>query len=161
MPACASECLDPNGSGQWCCEACEGKTCLGGTATSRAGSRLEVESSTANVQKGKLGFWVLLLCSCVISLRWKIFRLNIQGQVPCHRKCNRPLSKYNFFCTTNKMWKELLCLSWGLMWINLVLFWHFWAKMKTTNFGALTWDQDLRNSRRRPHTHERKFLGYS
>jgi len=74
-PACASECLDPNGSGQWCCEACEGKTCSGGTATSRAGagSSLDSESSTANAQKGKLGFWLLFLCSCVISVALRGF----------------------------------------------------------------------------------------
>lgn len=58
-PACASECLGPNGV--WCCQACEGKPCSGGT-----GSEDAEESSAASARKGKLGFWLLLLCCSVI-----------------------------------------------------------------------------------------------
>ena len=73
-PACASECRDPNG--EWCCEACQGQTCSGvggaaprGGAAARGGESsedAEVESSAANSQKGKLGFWGLILSCCAL-----------------------------------------------------------------------------------------------
>ena len=45
--------------------------------------------------------------SAAVSFQWHlgVFRFNIQGQVPCHRKCADidPFQNLKPFCTTNKL----------------------------------------------------------